>query len=111
MESLFGPDSEELWLPPEAAEGNVEYKLKLVNPSQSRLEHLVTQMKWRLREGQGEAIYEIGVEDGGLLVGLSASDMAASLATLQCMATKLGASLTVLRERSIGNARKAAEVS
>lgn len=110
MESLFGPDSEELWLPPEAAEGNVEYKLKLVNPSQSRLEHLVTQMKWRLREGQGEAIYEIGVEDGGLLVGLSATDMAASLATLECMATKLGASLTVLRERSIGNARKAAEV-
>lgn len=38
-------------LPPEAAEGNVEYKLKLVNPSSSRFEHLVTQMKWRLREG------------------------------------------------------------
>ncbi|KAM7287645.1 hypothetical protein ISCGN_031336 [Ixodes scapularis] len=54
MESLFGPDSgsEDLWLPPEAAEGNVEYKLKLVSPSQSRLEHLVTQMKWRLREGK-----------------------------------------------------------
>ena len=38
-------------LPPEAAEGNIEYKLKLINPSQSRFEHLVTQMKWRLREG------------------------------------------------------------
>lgn len=38
-------------LPPEAAEGNVEYKLKLINPSQARFEHLVTQMKWRLREG------------------------------------------------------------
>ncbi|XP_077500439.1 GTP-binding protein 2 isoform X1 [Amblyomma americanum] len=110
MESFFGPDTEELWLPPEAAEGNVEYKLKLVSPSQSRLEHLVTQMKWRLREGQGEAIYEIGVEDGGLLVGLSQTEMAASLATLECMATKLGASLTVLRERTTGNARKAAEV-
>ena len=32
-------------------EGNIEYKLKLVNPNPSRLEHLVTQMKWRLREG------------------------------------------------------------
>lgn len=42
------PDS----LPPEAAEGNIEYKLKLVNPSNSRFEHLVTQMKWRLREGK-----------------------------------------------------------
>ena len=38
-------------LPPECEEGNVEYKLKLINPSESRFEHLVTQMKWRLREG------------------------------------------------------------
>lgn len=38
-------------LPPECADGNIEYKLKLVNPTQSRFEHLVTQMKWRLREG------------------------------------------------------------
>lgn len=117
MESLFGPDSgsEDLWLPPEAAEGNVEYKLKLVSPSQSRLEHLVTQMKWRLREGQGEAIYEIGVEDGGLLVGLSPQEMKASLGTLYRMADKLGATLTVLRERTVSRSgdqppRKAAEV-
>ena len=27
-------------------------------------------MKWRLREGQGEAIYEIGVEDNGLMTGM-----------------------------------------
>ena len=49
-------------LPPEPQQGNIEYKLKLVNPSNHRLEHLVTQMKWRLREGQGLlfAIHEIG---------------------------------------------------
>lgn len=33
-------------LPQEVEEGNVEYKLKL-NPSPERLQHLVTQMKWR----------------------------------------------------------------
>lgn len=38
-------------LPPECDEGNIEYKLKLINPTQNRFEHLVTQMKWRLREG------------------------------------------------------------
>lgn len=38
-------------LPPEQEQGNVEYKLKLINPSPNRLEHLVTQMKWRLEEG------------------------------------------------------------
>ncbi|XP_023227812.1 GTP-binding protein 2-like [Centruroides sculpturatus] len=102
-------------LPPEAAEGNIEYKLKLVNPSKSRFEHLVTQMKWRLREGQGEAIYEIGVEDGGMLVGLTSKEMAASLHTLYLMAEKLGATLTVLRERTVSvnlneEPRKAAEV-
>lgn len=29
----------------------------------------MSQLKWRLREGGGEAIYEIGVEDSGLLAG------------------------------------------
>ncbi|CEG82288.1 Putative Gtp binding protein 2 [Rhizopus microsporus] len=55
-------------LPPEAdSEGNIEYKLKLVNPSVERLEHLVTQMKWRLAEGNGVAIYEIGIDDDGTI--------------------------------------------
>lgn len=88
-------------LPPEAAEGNAEYKLKLVNPSKSRFEHLVTQMKWRLREGLGEAIYTIGVTDGGKLVGLDDHEMRESLNTLQRMAEKLGADVTILRERQV----------
>ena len=36
-------------------------------------------MKWRLREGQGEAIYEIGVEDNGLMTGLNDDDMVSSI--------------------------------
>lgn len=54
-------DDHEDRLPPEPEQGNVEYKLKLINPSSQRFEHLVTQMKWRLREGDGEAIYQIGI--------------------------------------------------
>lgn len=53
-------DDQEESLPPEPEEGNIEYKLKLINPSSQKFEHLVTQMKWRLREGHGEAIYQIG---------------------------------------------------
>lgn len=63
-------------------------QLKLVNPTQYRFEHLATQMKWRLQEGKGEAVYQIGVEDNGLLVGLSEDDMKASLKTLHRMAEK-----------------------
>ncbi|TNN37028.1 GTP-binding protein 2 [Liparis tanakae] len=76
------------FFPPEAEEGNIEYKLKLVNPTQYRFEHLATQLKWRLQEGRGEAVYQIGVEDNGLLVGLTEADMKASLRTLKRMAEK-----------------------
>ena len=64
-------------------------QLKLVNPTESRLEHLITQMKWRLEEGEGEAIYEIGVEDNGLLMGLSKTDLDASMESLETMALRL----------------------
>lgn len=67
-------------------------------------------MKWRIREGHGEAIYEIGVEDDGALAGLQNCDMAASLQTLKQMAVKLGASCSVLRERTLDNGKKVAEV-
>lgn len=97
-------------LPPEPQLGNVEYKLKIVNPTKQRFEHLVTQLKWRLREGNGEAIYEIGVEDSGILAGLSKRDMNASLQSLQQMAVKLGATTTILRERILDNGRSVAEV-
>lgn len=114
-------------LPPEPQVGNIEYKLKIVNPSKQRFEHLVTQviifflnkyllikfklkMKWRLREGQGEAIYEIGVEDNGVLTGLTHREMTASLQTLEQMAIKLGASTTILRKRVLDNGRNVAEI-
>ena len=52
-------------------------------------------MKWRLREGNGEAIYEMGVEDNGVMTGLSAEEMELSLETLQEMARRLGATVQV----------------
>jgi GTPase len=61
----------------------------------------VTQLKWRLQEGLGEAIYEIGVEDNGLLAGLTREDLNMSLDTLKRMAGKLGSETTVLREQVV----------
>ncbi|KAK7901858.1 hypothetical protein WMY93_018627 [Mugilogobius chulae] len=97
----FRPSNNTPYLPPEAEEGNIEYKLKLVNPTQYRFEHLATQMKWRLQEGKGEAVYQIGVEDNGMLVGLTEEDMRASLKTLHLMAQKVGADITVLRQSEV----------
>jgi GTPase len=52
-------------------------------------------MKWRLREGNGEALYNIGVEDNGVMTGLSDDEMSSSLDTLQDMARRLGATVQV----------------
>ena len=56
-------------------------------------------MGFRLREGQGEAIYEIGVNDNGHLHGLTDEEMDASLKTLTTIANSLGATLSVVRRR------------
>eukprot|EP00003_Mantamonas_plastica_P033591 TRINITY_DN971_c0_g1_i4.p1 TRINITY_DN971_c0_g1~~TRINITY_DN971_c0_g1_i4.p1 ORF type:complete len:286 (-),score=105.77 TRINITY_DN971_c0_g1_i4:67-924(-) len=79
-------------------EGNVEFKLYL-KPSQSRFERLVTQMKFRLMEGSGEAIYEIGVEDNGHVHGLDDDELDSSIATLEAMAEQLAAEVTIIKRR------------
>lgn len=75
--------SSQFCLPPEIEKGNIEYKLKLIDPTPIRLEHLVTQLKWRLQEGLGEAVYEIGVSDNGFLFGLSDEELKKSMETLK----------------------------
>jgi hypothetical protein len=89
--------------------GNIEYKLKLVNPTSDRVAHLTTQMKFRLQEGHGEAKYEIGVEDDGTPTGLCKEDMFYSLNTLCYMASNLKADLIILKMRD-GYEGKSAEV-
>lgn len=46
---------------PENNYGKIEYKLKLDNPTLDRVDHLTTQMIWRLNEGFGHAVYRLGI--------------------------------------------------
>lgn len=85
-------------LVPEADDGNVEYKLQLLSPSPARFARLVTQMKWRLLEGGGQAYYELGVADSGDLIGLPREELERSLETLEMMAGEIGASVIVVKE-------------
>lgn len=77
--------------------GNLEYKLRILPVSASRFSRLVTQLKWRLAEGGGLAVYEIGVLDDGTLVGLPQEEMKSSLAQLAMMGRALGAACEVRR--------------
>ncbi|GAA6042783.1 hypothetical protein JCM8097_007476 [Rhodosporidiobolus ruineniae] len=88
-------------------QGHIEYKLKLLAPtSLHRLEKLRTQLKWRLTEGGGVAVYELGLLDDGKIVGLERAEMEESLRTLGRMLAGLGGGrVQVERVLRIGGAR------
>lgn len=53
---------------------------------------------YRLSEGNGEALYEIGIDDDGTIRGLTVEEMEISINTLRRMATVLGADISIIRE-------------
>lgn len=50
---------------PESEEGNIEYKRKIGSITEKRFRKLATQMLRRLKDGNGVAIYILGIEDDG----------------------------------------------
>ena len=65
--------------------GNTEYKLKLTNVDRNKLQKRITQMKFRLHEGNGECHYLIGVEDNGNPIGINEVEMKESIETIEKM--------------------------
>lgn len=63
----------------ECEDGNIEYKLKIINKNNKRLHELTTQMSYRLNEGSGECIYVLGVKDNGELIGINNEEYNESL--------------------------------
>ncbi|MCK5588517.1 MAG: elongation factor 1-alpha, partial [Candidatus Lokiarchaeota archaeon] len=79
--------------------GNVEYKLRLTDISSEKRESLATQMLYRVIEGGGEAIYLIGVEDNGRLIGISETELEESEETLKEIAALINAKISRIRIR------------
>lgn len=96
-------------LVPEVEEGNREYKFKLTDLTDDQLTHRITQLNWRLNEGNDEAIYLIGVEDNGNQLGLSEADLQESLKNLQFIADQVGCEMMV-RQLYAGEQGTTAEV-
>ena len=86
---------------PENDYGNIEYKLKLTNISNDRNEELITQMKFRLNEGNGEAIYQIGILDNGTILGINETDMRESIDNLIKIANSCQAGTTIISKNKI----------
>lgn len=95
---------------PEKYEGNVEYKLKLVDKDNERIEQLVTQMRYRCNEGDGECIYKLGVEDNGKIEGLTDKEYEETLDNIKKIANKNNYSVTLLSIQNTTNDKKVYEV-
>lgn len=68
-------------------------------------------MKWRLSEGGGEALYELGVSDCGILIGMTDDEFSQSMETLRKMAHSLNAEISVVRRREVsGIARRKSDL-
>ena len=65
--------------PKEVYYGNREYKRHLLLPNTYSMHKKSTQLLFRLNEGNGKALYLIGVEDSGRVSGLAKEDMLTSL--------------------------------
>ena len=86
---------------PENEDGNIEYKRHLCseelksfnNGYNIRFQQLITQLKYRLDEGNGIAIYYIGVNDDGSIYKLSNNERSTSLLVLKKMVIHLEAKI------------------
>lgn len=71
-------------------EGCVEHKVKISKLTKPRFTSLVTQLKFRLREGRGQAIYYLGITDDGAVSGTHPRLLKTSLRILEHMTKKVG---------------------
>ena len=95
---------------PENDEGNIEYKLKLLDLSPFRIERLATQMRYRCDEGGSECIYNLGVEDDGTMSGITDEEYAITINCLTKAATKNSYSITNLTKTPISSIRNIYEI-
>ena len=86
--------------------GNVEYKLKFEYMNDFKIKKYATQMKFRVIEGNGEAVYLIGVQDNGQIIGLPKSEVEYSIDILKKMAKEIDSCIKQIIKINVENSDK-----
>ena len=82
--------------PKENDYGNTEYKQKFNAHSYIRLQKYITQMNFRLNEGNGSAIYIVGISDHGQVIGLTSKQIIDTKNLINYMANTLNSYIKVI---------------
>ena len=88
---------------PEKEEGNIEYKRKI---DDDRIPSLTSQMKYRVNEGNGEAIYYLGIEDDGQMSGLDSKEYDETRKNIELIATNANYSLKLILKKQVDDTDK-----
>ena len=94
--------------PPEKDDGNKEYKLHLLfnerNYKKKNLEKFDlflnkrgTQMLYRIYEGDGKAVYIIGIDDNGSNIGIDEKSLTTSLDNIKLISKTINANVKSIR--------------
>ena len=94
--------------PPEKDDGNKEYKLHLLfnerNYKKKNLEKFDlflnkrgTQMLYRIYEGDGKAVYIIGIDDNGSNIGIDETSLTTSLDNIKLISKTINANVKSIR--------------
>ena len=95
---------------PENEFGNIEYKRFLISKTKERIQEISSQMRFRVEQGEGEAIYVIGVSDNGCAVGVTDEEFTESFNNLSLAARENMYSITILSTNTLGNTKKVCEL-
>jgi elongation factor 1-alpha len=78
---------------PEKYYGNIEYKVVFNTKNILKIQKYTTQMNFRINEGNGEAIYVIGINDNGKVIGLTDKQINDTILTLRYMTNKINSKI------------------
>lgn len=82
---------------PELYYGNKEYKWKWCKESSLLLNKRATQLLFRLNEGNGKAIYILGILDNGYTIGISEEELNVSLKFMKKIVNIIDAEIHSIR--------------
>ncbi|KAF9897146.1 hypothetical protein BX616_006105, partial [Lobosporangium transversale] len=81
---------------------DLSLKEQLLNPTESHLESLQNLLAARIREGSGEALFEIGIEEDGAPMNLTETEYQTAFSTVRTAASAIGAEVAIMFEKNSG---------
>lgn len=87
----------------ESNHGNIEYKLNFKKMTNNKFQKYSSQLKYRVLEGYGKAIYIIGISDDGRIVGLDKSEVEKTINLLHYICNNIHCKIDFILKCSFKN--------